>query len=90
MEKKTLWEKEKLLVAFPHSVFKRLELWTCKNQGLFGKGIEKKVKLFCTVKDCSHFEGEKKIRQVFVFFILLRKCIKTYACYTKMSVVLPF
>ena len=42
-EKKTLWEKEKLLVmrnfSFPHSVFKRLVLQTRKNQGLFGKGL---------------------------------------------------
>ena len=41
--KKTLWEKEKLLVtsnfSFSHSVFKRLVLQTCKNQGLFGKGL---------------------------------------------------
>ena len=36
-------EKEKLLIvnyfSFSHSVFKRLVLQTCKNQGLFGKGI---------------------------------------------------
>ena len=41
--KKTLWEKEKLLVmsnfSFSHSVFKRLVLQTRKNQGLFGKGL---------------------------------------------------
>ena len=40
---KTLWEKEKLLVtsnfSFSLSVFKRLVLQTCKNQGLFGKGF---------------------------------------------------
>ena len=40
---KTLWEKEKLLIrsnfSFSHSVFKRLVLQTCKNQGLFGKGL---------------------------------------------------
>ena len=40
---KTLREKEKLLVtsnfSFSHSVFKRLVLQTCKNQGLFGKGL---------------------------------------------------
>ena len=40
---KTLREKEKLLVtsnfSFPQSVFKRLILQTCKNQGLFGKGL---------------------------------------------------
>ena len=37
------WEKEKLLVtsnfSFFHNVFKRLVLQTCKNQGLFGKGL---------------------------------------------------
>ena len=36
-------KKEKLLVtsnfSFSHSVFKRLVLQTCKNQGLFGKGL---------------------------------------------------
>ena len=41
--KKTLWEKEKLLItsnfSFPHSVLKRLVLETCKNQGLVGKGL---------------------------------------------------
>ena len=40
---KTLWEKEKLLVtsnfSFSRSVFKRPVLQTCKNQGLFGKGL---------------------------------------------------
>ena len=35
--KKTLWEKEKLLISL--SVFKRLVLQTRKNQGLFGKGL---------------------------------------------------
>ena len=44
---KTLWEKEKLLVtsnfSFSHSVFKRLVLQTRKNQGLFGKGLKKKL-----------------------------------------------
>ena len=36
-------EKEKLLVtsnfSFSHSVFKRFRLQTCKNQGLWGKGL---------------------------------------------------
>ena len=40
---KTIWEKEKLLItsnfSFSHSVFKRLVMQTCKNQGLFGKGL---------------------------------------------------
>ena len=44
---KTLWEKEKLLVtsnfSFPPSVFKGLLLQTCKNQGLFGKGLNLKA-----------------------------------------------
>ena len=39
--KKTLWEKEKLLImsnfSFSHSVFKRPVLQTRKNLGLFGK-----------------------------------------------------
>ena len=38
-----MWEKEKLLVtsnfSFSHSVFKRLVMQTCENQGLFGKGL---------------------------------------------------
>ena len=42
--KKTLWEKEKLLVtsnfSFSHSVFKKHVLETRKNQGLFGKGLK--------------------------------------------------
>ena len=41
--KKTLWEKEKLLVtsnfSFSHSVFNRLVLQARKNQRLFGKGL---------------------------------------------------
>ena len=41
--KKTLWEKQKLLVSskisISHSVLKRLVLQICKNQGLFGKGL---------------------------------------------------
>ena len=42
-KRKTLLEMEKLLVtsnfSLSHSVFKRLVLQTCKNQGLFGKGL---------------------------------------------------
>ena len=41
--KKTLWQKEKLLVtynfSFSHNIFERLELQTRKNKGLFGKGL---------------------------------------------------
>ena len=40
---KTLWEKEKLLYisnfSFSHSIFKRLEMQTLENKGLFGKGL---------------------------------------------------
>ena len=40
-----MWEKEKLLVtsnfSFSHIFFKRLVLQTWKNQGLFGKGLNK-------------------------------------------------
>ena len=39
---KTQWEKDKLLMnnfSFSNSVFKRLVLKTCKNMGLFGKGL---------------------------------------------------
>ena len=43
MGKKTMWEREKLLVtsnfSFSHSVFKGLVMQTRKNQGLFGKGL---------------------------------------------------
>ena len=43
MGRKQCEKKEKLLVtsnfSFYHSVFKRLILQTCKNQGLFGKGL---------------------------------------------------
>ena len=51
MNRKTLWEKEKLLVtskfSFSHSVFKRLVLQTRKTQGFFGKGLRqfKRVRL---------------------------------------------
>ena len=43
---KTLWEKDKLCVrsnfSLYHSVFKRLVLQTCRNKGLFGKGLRGK------------------------------------------------
>ena len=44
--KKTLWGKEKLLVMsnffFSHKVFKRLLLYTRRNQGLCGKGLKER------------------------------------------------
>ena len=42
-KKKTLWEKKKLLITSNFScslsVFKKLVLQRCKNQGFFGKGL---------------------------------------------------
>ena len=53
--KKTLWEKDELLVtsksSFSHSVFKRLALQTRKNQGLFGKGLKKRTRKVLAVAD---------------------------------------
>ena len=44
---KTLWEKEKLLImsnfSFYLSISKRLVLQTRKNQGLFGKGLNREA-----------------------------------------------
>ena len=51
-QKKTLWQKEKLLVmsnfSFSHSVFKRLRLQTRKNQELCGKGLTRSEKTCST------------------------------------------
>ena len=54
--KKTLWEKEKLLVmsnfSFSHSVFKSHVQQTRKNEGLFGKGLSgRRVILLATKID---------------------------------------
>ena len=53
-EKKTLWEKEKLLImsdfSLSHSVFKRLVQQTRKNQGLVGKGLT----IVCVTKPLSN------------------------------------
>ena len=42
-----MWEKEELLVtnnfSFSHNVFKSLVKQTRKNQGLFGKGLKKRL-----------------------------------------------
>ena len=51
--KKTMWEKEKLLVtsnfSFSNGVFKRVLLHTRKNQDLFGKGLSHALwkSMFC-------------------------------------------
>ena len=62
---KTLWEKKKLLVtsnfSLFYSVFKRLELETRKNQGLFGKGLNARTKDFLEYipsDDLFYFFGE--------------------------------
>ena len=58
--KKTLWEKEKLLITsnFPytHNVFKRHILQTGKNKGLFGKGLncQQQMLLIWTSPTFSH------------------------------------
>ena len=55
VEKKTLWEKEKLLVkrhfSIPHGVFKTLVQQTSKYQDLFGKGLT----VFCLIFFPSHW-----------------------------------
>ena len=53
---KTLWEKKLLGMSncsFSHSVFKRLEPQTCKNQGLFGKGL---IRLQ-SINPCQHVQS---------------------------------
>ena len=49
-----MWVKEKLLVTsnffFSHDVFKRLVLQTCKNKGLFGKGLHQASNQVCLQK----------------------------------------
>ena len=63
--KKTMWEKEKLLVmsnfSFSHDVLKGLMLQTHKNQGLFGKGLEKKkaTKYFARPKRKENHHTER-------------------------------
>ena len=60
-ERKTLWEKEKLLVtsnfSFFHTVFKRFILQIRKNMGMLGKGL-KGICLQDTVSNisCIHME----------------------------------
>ena len=68
-EKKTLCEKEKLLVmsnfSFSNSVFKRLVLQKCENKGLFGIRIPLHhtilgFKTFCcSVKCKAYCDGSK-------------------------------
>ena len=60
-------ENEKLLVmsnfSFSHSVFKRLVLQTCKNQGLFGKGLKDRIvckRLIILIKKALKFETSQE------------------------------
>ena len=65
--KKTLWEKEELLVtsnfSFTHSILKRPFLQTRENQGLFGKGLKsekvwgkwRRTEEWCLVIDTNTF-----------------------------------
>ena len=69
------WEKEKLLVtsnfSISHSVFKGPVLQTCKNQGLFGKGLISRMAdfLFCAFffYKCI-FELDPSLKYCFQFF----------------------
>ena len=45
--------------SFSHSVFKRLVLQTCKNQGLFGKGLIQ-IMLNCSVNMLSYIKERSK------------------------------
>ena len=64
------WEKEKLLITsnffFSHSVFRRLVLWTCKNQGLFGKGLTCVFIIMCS-KASESFVGKWEKMHLFIF-----------------------
>ena len=65
MEKGEVACNEQFL-KFSHSIFKRLVLQTCKNQGLFGKGLnnpEKKVFQKIVGK------GENSCNQAIFFFL---------------------
>ena len=72
---KTLWEKEKLLItsnfSFSRSVFKRLVLRTCKNQGLFGKGLNDPMK---KAFEKIFRKGETACTH---HFILFQKCFQS-------------
>ena len=70
---KTLWEKEKLLVAsnfsFFHSVFKRLVLQTRKNQGLFRKGLRYQLE---TLNIYSRSKGQLVLQVQVTLKVFLR------------------
>ena len=76
---KTLWEKEKLFVtsnfSFSHCVFIRRVGQTCKNQGLFGKGLT-----YSKIKCMLQFSP--KIRVFFLCAVwLLIHPIRTSPCF---------
>ena len=79
---KSLWEKEKLLItsnfSFSHSVLKRLVLQTCKNLGLFGKGLTTQSQLLANrSKDKGFLKAfwEKEEYAVYKHFLLFQKCL---------------
>ena len=60
-----------------HSVFKRLEMQTCKNQGLFWNGLSNSTLLKC------HFEIIKRFRPVldlFPFSLFLSRSSDKVSC----------
>ena len=76
-----MWKKEKLLVmsnfSFSHSVFKRLVLKKCKNQGLFGKGLNSLLILTDkTVKNHAPQRGGSTLNQN---ILLMTKEMKGFA-----------
>ena len=86
-EYKTLQEKEKLLVtsslSFSHSVFKRLVLQTCKNQGLFGKGLKEQIEIqvLATVIYAFFLEHDRlKLKDENVFISLKRSFPFDFLC----------
>ena len=73
--KKTLLEKEKLLVtsnfSFSHSVLKRLVLQTRKNQGLFGKGLKTYSRFYVETNGERFEEGSVDYTTVIEGFFFL-------------------
>ena len=59
---KTLWKKEKMHImrnfSFSNSVFRRLGLQTCKNKGLFGKGLSYLLILYHIIRIFYDLQGE--------------------------------
>ena len=84
---KTLRGKEKLLImsnfSFSLSVLKRLVLQTCKNQGLFGKGLNKEfqyliVTLYFGVCKCFEFRRVKHFLMRFKYYTGVKRHKKVF------------